>query len=141
MENNALISVRSVQQYEDNLPEIIELTSEGRIWEEDGTLHFSYSESELTGLAGTQTEFTIEADRVILERKGVVTSRMEFHVGQVHKSLYNSAGLGSLLITVSTTEIENHMELGGGTLRVTYAIEIEDAGLGTVGYDITVTRR
>lgn len=141
MENNALIAVRSVQQYEDSFPELMELTTEGRIWEENGTLRFSYQESELTGLEGTLTTFTLEPDCIVLERKGSVSSRMEFRVGQMHKSLYDSKGLGSLLICVGTKEIENHMELSGGNLKVVYSIEIEDTGIGTVAYDITVTRR
>lgn len=141
METNAIISVRSIQQYEDNPPETVELTTEGRIWEEGGKLCFSYQETELTGLNGTQTVFTLEPDCIVLERKGTVTSRMEFRVGEQHKSLYDSAGLGSLMITVGTTEIENHMELSGGSLRVVYSIEIEDTGIGTVAYEITVVRR
>lgn len=141
MENNALISVRSIQQYEGNPPDTIELMTEGRIWEENGTLCFSYQETELTGLADTQTDFRVEDGAVILERKGTVGSRMEFRVGEVHKSLYDTAGLGSLLITVRTTEIENNLDVNGGNLRVSYSIEIEDNGLGTVTYDITITRR
>ncbi len=141
METNALINVRSVQSYEGNRPEVIELTSEGRIWELDGTVCFSYRESALTGLDGTVTTFFVDADTVTLERKGSVISRMEFREGQTHKSLYDSSGLGSLLITVTTTQIENRLSVQGGTLRVAYSIEIEDAGLGTVCYEITVTRQ
>lgn len=141
MENNAMISVRSMQQYEDNFPELIELTTEGRIWEENGMIRICYQESELTGLEGTQTVFTLEPDCIVLERTGSVSSRMEFREGQSHKSLYHSQGVGALMICVSTTEISNHMELGGGNLKVAYTIEIEDIGLGTVAYDITVTRR
>ncbi len=141
METNALINVRSVQSYEGNRPEVIELTSEGRIWEQDGTICFSYRESALTGLDGTVTTFCVDADTVALERKGGVISRMEFREGQTHKSLYDSSGLGSLLITVTTTQIENRLSVQGGTLRVAYSIEIEDAGLGTVCYEITVTRQ
>ena len=141
MENNAMITVRSIQQYEDNPPETVELTTEGRIWDENGKICFSYQETELTGLSGTQTVFTLEQECIVLERKGNVTSRMEFRVGEHHKSLYDSTGLGSLMITVGTTEIENHMELTGGSLRVVYSIEIEDTGIGMVAYDITVIRR
>lgn len=141
MENNAMICVHSIQQYEDNPPETIELTTEGRIWEENGKLYFSYQESELTGLEGTQTVFALEPDCIVLERRGRITSRMEFRVGQSNKSLYDSAGLGSMMICVVTEQIENRMELSGGSLRVVYTIEIEDTGIGTVAYDITVTGR
>lgn len=141
MKNNVLISVRSIQQYEGNQPEVIELTTEGYIWEQEGTVYLSYQETELTGLHGTQTTFAVESDCVVLERKGEVTSRMEFRAGETYKSLYNSFGLGSLLITVSTTEIENHLQTDGGNFRVAYLIEIENTGVGTVEYDITVTRR
>lgn len=141
MGNNAIINVRSVQSYEGNRPETIELTTEGRIWQQDGTVCFSYLESALTGLDGTVTTFFAETDRIVLERKGPVTSRMEFRQGQTHKSLYNSEGLGSLLITVCTTQIENDLTPDGGSLRVAYTIEIEDAGIGTVSYEITVTKK
>ena len=132
MENNALITVRSIQTYEDNEPESIELMTEGIISEEDGTLFLRYMESALTGLDDTETVFTVNDDGIILERRGKVSSRMEFRLGQVHKSLYESFGLGALLITVSTTELDNRLTLSGGSLRVSYAIEIEDSGSGTV---------
>lgn len=141
MENNALITVRSIQQFMDNPPEYIDLTSEGRIWEEDGILHLSYMESALTGLEGTETVFSLEGDCVVLERRGTVTSRMEFRCGEFYKSMYHSADIGTLLITVGTTQIENNLELSGGMLRVLYSIDIEDAGQGTVAYEITVVRR
>lgn len=141
MKTDVLINVRSVQSCEGNRPEVIELTTEGRLWEQDGAVCFSYRESPLTGLDGTETTFYAAADTVVLERKGGVTSRMEFREGQTHKSLYDSSGLGSLLITVTTTQIENRLSAEGGTLRVAYSIEIEDSGLGTVCYEITVTRQ
>lgn len=141
MDNNAIINVRSVQSYEGNRPETIELTSEGRLWQQDGAVCFSYCESALTGLDGTVTTFSVDADTVTLERKGSVTSRMEFRQGQTHRSLYTSDGLGSLLITVTTTQIENNLSADGGSLRVAYTIEIEDAGIGTVAYEITVTKQ
>lgn len=141
METNALINVRSVQSYEGNRPEVIELTTEGRLWQRDGAICFSYRESALTGLDGTVTTFCADANSVVLERKGSVTSRMEFRQGQTHKSLYNSDGIGSLLITVCTTQIENRLSPDGGSLCVSYSIEIEDSGVGTVCYEITVTKQ
>lgn len=141
MENNVLITVRSIQTYEDNSPERIELTTEGRLWEENGAICLCYTESALTGLDDTETVFTADDDGVILERRGKVSSRMEFRLGQVHKSLYESFGLGALLITVCTTEIENRLDLSGGSLHVAYSIEIEDTGCGTVAYDVTVVRK
>lgn len=137
MENNVLITVRSIQTYEDNEPEVIELMTEGSLREEDGTVFLSYPESALTGLDGTQTVFAVNDDGIVLERRGKVSSRMEFRPGQVHKSLYESFGLGTLLITVCTTELENRLTPSGGSLHVSYTIEIEDSGSGTVSYDVT----
>ena len=141
MENNVLITVRSIQTYEDNAPETIELTTEGELREENGTLYLCYPESALTGLDGTQTVFAVSDDGVTLERRGKVSSRMEFRLGQVHKSLYEAFGLGTLLITVCTTELENRLTLCGGSLHVSYAIEIEETGSGTVTYDVTVVQK
>lgn len=141
MENNAIINVRSVQSFEGNRPEVIELTTEGRLWQQGGTVCFSYLESALTGLDGTVTTFCADGECIVLERKGPVTSRMEFRQGELHKSLYHSEGVGSFLITVGTTQIDNCLSADGGSLRVAYSIEIEDTGLGTVCYEITVTKK
>lgn len=140
MENNAFITIRGTQNYRDNPEEVLELTTEGRLLFEDGVLSLSYEETELTGLKGTRTSFSVYPDKIILERTGAVKSRMEFVEGESHKSLYDVAQMGALLISVRTEKIENRLDENGGNLKVSYLIEIEDTGAGRIEYDILVTK-
>ena len=103
----------------------------------DGVLYLRYAESELTGLQGTETCFELRRDKVILRRKGAVSSEMVFAPGMVNQSLYNTEE-GALLITVRTTAVEDAMTLGGGTLHVAYGITVEGLGTGQIDYWLTV---
>ena len=128
-----LLKVKGVQKYEDREPETIELTTEADLRGEDGVLYLCYAESELTGLQGTETIFELHRDKVVLRRRGAVTSEMVFAPGQVNQSLYNTEE-GALLITVRTTAVEDEMTLAGGSLHVAYDITIEGLGMGHIDY-------
>ena len=132
-----LLEVKGVQKYEDREPETIELTTEASLTGEDGVLFLRYAESELTGLQGTDTIFELHRDKVILRRKGAVSSEMVFAQGLVNQSLYNTEE-GALLITVRTTAVEDEMTLGGGTLHVSYDITVEGLGTGKIDYWLNV---
>ena len=132
-----LLDVKGVQKYEDREPETIELTTEASLTGEDGVLFLRYQESELTGLQGTETCFELHQDKVILRRRGAVSSEMVFVPGTVNQSLYNTEE-GALLITVRTTAVEDEMTLTGGTLPVAYGITVEGLGTGRIDYWLTV---
>jgi uncharacterized beta-barrel protein YwiB (DUF1934 family) len=132
-----LLDVKGVQKYEDREPETIELTTEAALSGEEGVLYLRYAESELTGLQGTETCFELHRDKVILRRKGAVSSEMVFAAGLMNQSLYNTEE-GALLITVRTTAVEDAMTLGGGTLHVAYDITVEGLGTGHIDYWLTV---
>ena len=138
MERKVMIRLQGEQRYEHQEPDVIELTTEGLLRQEEGKLLLSYQETELTGLEGTTTSFEIDGDRVTLRRTGAVDSCMEFSLGTVHKSLYETP-MGALLVTVCATRIVNHMDETGGNLTVSYDITIEELGMGQIEYRLFVT--
>ncbi len=137
MARDFLLDVKGVQRYQDQEPDEILLTTEAELTGEGGVLFLRYEESELTGLAGTETVFELRRNQVVLRRTGRVTSEMIFSLGQVHESLYNT-GEGALLITVHTTAIEDKMTLAGGSLHVAYDITVEGLGTGKIDYWLNV---
>ena len=139
MRPDILLTIRGTQRYADHDPEVIELTTEAELRHENGVLWLRYPESALTGLEGTVTTFILHPHRVQLKRTGAVTNEMEFEVGKVHQSLYDT-GHGALLVTIRTTAIEDEMTLEGGTLRVAYDISIEGLGMGTIEYLLRARR-
>ena len=82
-----LLSIRGEQYFDDADPEATELLTEGTLEVTDGGLLFYYDETELTGMEGTKTTFSLDRDVVMLTRSGAVNSQMVFQEGQQHSSL------------------------------------------------------
>lgn len=137
MEKKVLLTIISSQSFQNQAPEVTELVTEGR-YEQDGEIiRLSYVESELTGLEGTVTTFTVEKSGITLSRKGELQSEIHFVVGKEDRSLYDM-GFGALMITVRTEQIESDLTEDGGSLSVTYGIGIEEQTAGNIRYLIRV---
>lgn len=136
-EKNVLLTIKSTQQYEDQTPEVIELTTGGTFRMEGDTCYLSYKETELTGLYGAVTTFTVSPERVILQRDGAVSSRMEFVLNEQHESLYATEN-GALYIRVTAKKMEIKLDENGGFFEVSYSVEIEQTAEGHITYHIRV---
>lgn len=135
-----LLTIDGVQRFQNEAPETTKLVTDGTLRTENGAVLLSYTESELTGMSGTQTTFRIEPERVTLTRTGAVQSVMVFAVGEEDRSLYD-VGVGALMITVRTERISSNIDENGGTLEVAYAISIEDDTAGTIQYRVEARRK
>ena len=86
-----LIAITGTQQLAGEKPESIQLVTEGSYCCEPGFIRFSYVESEMTGMEGVVTSFTVEDEqKLTLRRVGKVNSEMVFVQGQRHESLYDA---------------------------------------------------
>ena len=132
-----VLSVRGVQRYEDQEPEIIELTTEGTMERQKEVWEVSYEESDLTGLAGVTTAFRVGPRGVVLKRTGKLQNQMIFMEGRRHESLYQ-LDIGALMIAVRATSVKSDLTEQGGTVDIVYNIEIEDTAMGTMEYHLTV---
>lgn len=137
MTKTVLLSIRGSQKYEDQAPEVIELTTEGTMEFRDGGWNISYEESELTGLAGVTSTFRVEPGKVTLTRKGALNSHMEFVEGQVHDSLYQMP-FGALMLSVKSTFVYFDIVPDGGTIDLSYHISIENTQAGEIDYHLDI---
>ena len=137
MKQAVVLDIRGRQSYADQEPEVIELTTEGWMEFRDGGWDISYEESELTGLAGVVTTFRVEPGRVTLDRKGALNSQMIFEEGVSHDSLYQMA-FGTLMLTVKATFVYYDIVPDGGTIDLTYQINIENAEAGVIDYHLDI---
>ena len=134
----ALISITGTQQPEGEAPESIQLVTEGSYCYEPGFIRFSYVETQMTGLEGVVTTFTIEEESTVtLTRSGKVNSKMVFSPGKIDDSLYQ-AGPGALLLRVETKSICVLMNENGGIFDLTYGVEVERTVYDTNTYHIEV---
>lgn len=137
MRQAVVLSIRGKQQYADQEPEIIELVTDGFMEFRSGGWDISYEESELTGLAGVTTTFRVEPGKVTLTRKGALNSQMVFQEGVSHDSLYQMA-FGALMLTVKASFVYYDIVPDGGTIDLTYQINIENTEAGVIDYHLDI---
>ena len=137
MKNNVMLTIRGQQFYQDQDPEIIELVTEGSMVATEKGWQISYEESDLTGLNGVTTIFDVEKDTIILTRKGPLSSQMVFQKGVLHESLYQME-FGALMIAVCATKVSYDLNAQGGTIDLTYGIDIENTAAGVIEYHLDI---
>lgn len=137
MKRDVVLSIRGRQTYADMEPEVIELVTEGTMAYCNGGWDISYQESELTGLEGVTTTFRVEPGKIILRRTGKLQSEMIFQEGISHDSLYQMA-FGTMLMTVKATFVFYDIVEDGGTVDLTYNIDIENTQAGVIDYHLDI---
>ncbi|MBQ2384364.1 MAG: DUF1934 domain-containing protein [Oscillospiraceae bacterium] len=137
MRKEVILTIRGTQYYEEGQPEVIELVTEGTLELVDGGWEIGYEESELTGLLGVHTTFRVEEEKITLTRTGKLRSQMIFQIGVLHESLYQME-FGALMITVCATKLVHDITENGGTVDLTYGIDIEQSAGGMVEYHLDI---
>ena len=132
---NVLISIRGTQHPNlpqpdaDNSPVSVELVTGGSYeYCGDGSW-FTYEESELTGMEGTHTTFTMEDGLVTLTREGSVNTQMRFQKGRRHVFLYDTP-FGAMTMGVDTQRLSTRADEHGGEMDIIYAVDIDNVPLG-----------
>lgn len=137
MKQKVLLSIRGQQSYMDQEPEVIELVTEGTLASKNSTWLLQYEETELTGLLGVTTTFLIRPGEITLKRSGKLNSQMVFKEGVRHDSLYQME-FGALMMTVCATHMHWELSENGGTIDLTYSIEIEQTAAGQIDYHLDI---
>lgn len=137
MKREVILSLRGCQNYPEQEPDTIEMVTEGTLEMFPGGWRVEYQESELTGLQGVTTIFSSHEGAITLTRKGALNSQMVFQEGVRHDSLYET-DLGALMISVTAQKITDAVTETGGTVDLSYAIEIENTTAGTIDYHLDV---
>lgn len=137
MKKSVMLSIRGMQRYPEQDPEVIELVTEGTLETYRDGWKLVYEESDLTGLAGVTTTFLVQPSVVTLQRTGPLTSRMEFREGIAHESLYQME-FGALMITVCANKVRYDITENGGTIDLLYSIEIEQTAAGHIEYHLDI---
>lgn len=137
MKRTVMLSICGKQFYDEQEPEMIELVTEGTLERIAGGWEICYEESDLTGMAGVTTIFRVEEGKITLTRTGKLHSNMVFQEGVLHESLYQME-FGALMITVCATKMASAITEKGGTVDLTYGIDIEQSAGGVVEYHLDI---
>ena len=120
------------------IPMVTEMTSLGLFSrEEDGSFRISYEDSEVTGMEGCLTTFSLSPSGIlILLRQGTVKTCLVFEEGHRHLCDYGiKVGLPSMVI--DTARVEHSLSEKGGRILADYSVEIR--GSRTEKNRITLT--
>ena len=137
MEKQIILFVRGEQTYDGVAPEVTELATEGVMTLDGDAIGLAYEESELTGMEGTTTRFTLQEDRVVLERTGTIQSRMEFKQGERSSSLYETPW-GTMVVDIATTRLAHRLNERGGVLEIVFTIAVNHQVTGENRFKIRV---
>ena len=138
IEKNVILFVRGEQQFDQGEPEVTELMTEGAMTlEEDGEITLTYQETELTGMEGTTTRFSIRDDTVVLARTGMVNSQLVFQRGKRNSSLYETPW-GMMQVDVFTTSLAHRLDGRGGILEIKFNISVDHQVAGENQFKIRV---
>lgn len=103
--------------------ENIELMTDGRFGEKNGSYYLTYDETEMLGMGKVKTSIYVKPDSsVILQRTGAVESRLVVEEGRRSVCAYNTDA-GELLIGISGESVKTSLTADGGDISMKYTID------------------
>ncbi len=119
---DAILTIKGLTGVDESGEEI-ELVTDGQYSFEDKKAAIEYMESELTGMRGTRTAFSVGPEGVMITRSGTVNMHMLFQQGR--KNYFNYiTPYGSMTMGVDTQSIRNELNERGGRLEVKYVMDL-----------------
>ena len=137
MEKQIILFVRGEQTYDSVSPEVTELATEGLMTIEGEEVTLTYQESEITGMEGTTTRFIVRGDTVVLERTGMIVSRMEFKQGERSSSFYETPW-GTMAVYIATTKLAHRLTERGGVMEIAFTIAVNHQVTGENRFKVRV---
>ena len=123
---NAVITITGMQGVTQPDADTVELVTDGIYCRTEEGYQIRYLESEITGLMGTATTVDINPDEIVVERKGVLNSKMVFRTGEKSIFLYDTQ-FGAATLGVDTRKINAVFDDDGGELSIDYVVNMEHA--------------
>ena len=138
MKKQVVLSICGKQSYAGQEPDVIELVTDGTLEElTTGCWEICYDETALTGMEGVSTSFLVEPGKIVLTRSGKLSSQMIFREGIPHDSLYQMQ-FGALMLSVTASKMRYELSNEGGTVDLSYSIEIEQTAAGMIDYHLEI---
>jgi len=121
MRKNAVISLRSFSDLDTE--DVIEVVTPGEFLITEDGFKAIYEETEISGMSGTTTTLTMLNDKLVLEREGNISAKMDFKKGETSVSLYNTP-YGVLDLQIHTDDLKVDINENGGKITAEYSMEL-----------------
>lgn len=124
-----LMKVHSVIHMKGEEDQVMELMTEGKYYEKNGSSYFLYEETEVSGMAGDKTMLKYNNDnRVTMHRYGENNSELCFEEGKRYEAMYQTPyGPFDMEVLASKVIFEVDSE-GTGFVELVYELSIKGIG-------------
>ena len=137
MMKDVIININSLQNYGFDDEDGIEFTTDGYYFMDGDTACISYAESAVTGMEGTKTSLMVKDGQVVIDRDGLIQSRMVFKPGEKSAFQY-STPYGTANLGIDTREVTQSFDENGGEMELIYVVNMEHAVVTRNKFHITV---
>ncbi len=134
---DVVINIKSLQNYGFDDEDGIEFTTDGYYFTDGDMACISYAETAVTGMEGTRTSLMVEGDQVVLDRDGLIRSRMVFTPGEKNTFQY-STPYGTANLGIDTREVKQNFDENGGEMELVYVVNMDHAIVTRNKFHITV---
>ena len=134
------ISINSIHSYDQDDEDSLEFSTDGHYYYDGENGCLTYMESDVTGLEGTRTSVIVMPDQVVVDRDGMITSRMIFREG-LRDAFQYATPFGSATMGIDTRRISHRMDENGGRVEIDYVVDMEHAVAARNRFQITVTEK
>ena len=140
MMKDVVISIRTVHAVDMEDEDYLDFTTDG-LYTYDGEAGcLSYLETEVTGMEGTRTSVIVMPDQVVVDRDGMITSRMIFKEGEKSSFLYNTP-YGTATMNINTRRISHSLDEHGGSVEIDYVMDMEHAVITRNQFRLNITEQ
>ena len=127
MEENrkdVVISIKSLHGYDLEDTEEMDFITDGEYIFGEDCCELRYNESEVTGMPGTKTVWSVYSDGIVVDRSGEIWSHMNFKEGLRDAFLY-STPYGTAQLGIDTRKINKQLSSSGGKIEIDYVVNME----------------
>lgn len=135
---NVILKIKGTQMPSGAEEDVIELITEGKIYNKDNAKYLIYEESELSGMEGCTTSLKITDNKMEMRRFGRASSQLVFQKGKRHVTNY-STPYGNFRMEILTKELDLSIdENEKGTISLEYRMSLQGLSEGTNKLDIEI---
>lgn len=122
---NVMLKIEGTQKSEDGEENVIELTTEGKLYEKENAIYLVYEETEISGMDGCTTTVKLSKDKISMKRYGTASSEIVFEKGKRYVADYKTP-YGVFDMEVLTMNMEyNINDAKRGNVLVEYHISMQ----------------
>jgi uncharacterized beta-barrel protein YwiB (DUF1934 family) len=122
---NVILKIEGTQRNMDGEENLIELTTEGKLYEKENAIYLVYHETELSGMEGSTTTVKLSKDKISMKRFGTSNSEMVFEKGKRYKTDYNTP-YGDFHMEVLTMNLEYYInDASKGNVHIEYYVSLQ----------------